>query len=201
MLPACNGEPRIFSDIFGGAHPVGIYSRGRKIRCDGAKPVCHNCSRRSENPQLCSYDSAPKRRGPDRIPGARQRSTSGAGERPRRRRRPPQVETGEQPFIASGSASQSPVDTKSSQFSPTATTFMTDAPGSHPDHHSGLQTLGHGQYSRHRQDLPELGGRPSMPGGLGAHYAQHHDFVGSSDSFADLNAAAHRAHADPSGRL
>lgn len=48
-------------------------SRTRKIRCDGAKPVCHNCSRRTTNNNECSYDPIPKRRGPDKTPGARQR--------------------------------------------------------------------------------------------------------------------------------
>jgi hypothetical protein len=52
-----------------------IHSRNRKIRCDGAKPVCHNCSRRtaSNSAGECSYDANPKRRGPDKTPGARQR--------------------------------------------------------------------------------------------------------------------------------
>lgn len=80
-------------------------SRTRKIRCDGAKPVCHNCTRRTaagpstngaspSNPSTsptatsplsatsptspdslgpCCYDTAPKRRGPDKNPGSRQR--------------------------------------------------------------------------------------------------------------------------------
>lgn len=45
-------------------------SRGRKIRCDGAKPKCYHCSRRQVN-QECTYDSIPKRRGPDRTQRAR----------------------------------------------------------------------------------------------------------------------------------
>lgn len=48
-------------------------SRTRKIRCDGAKPVCHNCGRRTTGDNECSYDAIPKRRGPDKTPGARQR--------------------------------------------------------------------------------------------------------------------------------
>lgn len=48
-------------------------SRNRKIRCDGAKPTCHNCTRRKNLTGPCCYDPAPKRRGPDRNPGARQR--------------------------------------------------------------------------------------------------------------------------------
>jgi Fungal Zn(2)-Cys(6) binuclear cluster domain len=46
-------------------------SRGRKIRCDSTRPVCNNCVRRSN---VCEYDAVPKRRGPDKRPGTRQRS-------------------------------------------------------------------------------------------------------------------------------
>ncbi|KIP08090.1 hypothetical protein PHLGIDRAFT_29730 [Phlebiopsis gigantea 11061_1 CR5-6] len=72
-----------------------VQCRTRKIRCDGAKPICLHCSRRSTtNPDdstLCTYDSAPKRRGPDKNPGSRQRisaheSTHGGKVRRRRRR-------------------------------------------------------------------------------------------------------------------
>ncbi|KAL0065315.1 hypothetical protein AAF712_007649 [Marasmius tenuissimus] len=45
--------------------------RGRKIRCDSTRPVCNNCVRRSNT---CEYDTVPKRRGPDKRPGTRQRS-------------------------------------------------------------------------------------------------------------------------------
>lgn len=64
-------------------------SRVRKIRCDGAKPVCFHCCQRGGNEQ-CSYDTLPKRRGPDRVQGARTRGTrpkEGDGVPPRRRRR------------------------------------------------------------------------------------------------------------------
>ncbi|OBZ70894.1 hypothetical protein A0H81_09169 [Grifola frondosa] len=63
--------------------------RNRKIGCDGARPMCRNCGRRADIGELCSYDPKPKRRGPDRQPGARKRSTTGvASDRlPRRRRR------------------------------------------------------------------------------------------------------------------
>ena len=51
-----------------------VQCRNRKIRCDGAKPVCHNCTKRSSSSEdACSYDAMPKRRGPDKLPGARQR--------------------------------------------------------------------------------------------------------------------------------
>ncbi|KAG1853089.1 hypothetical protein F4604DRAFT_2044544 [Suillus subluteus] len=45
--------------------------RARKIRCDSTRPICHNCVYRSNE---CQYDAAPKRRGPDKRPGTRQRS-------------------------------------------------------------------------------------------------------------------------------
>jgi len=51
--------------------PLCLYSRARKIRCDSTRPVCNNCVRRSNE---CQYDAAPKRRGPDKRPGTRQRS-------------------------------------------------------------------------------------------------------------------------------
>ncbi|KAF8137874.1 hypothetical protein K438DRAFT_2023529 [Mycena galopus ATCC 62051] len=44
--------------------------RSRKIRCDSTRPHCSNCSRRADK---CEYDPAPKRRGPDKKPGTRQR--------------------------------------------------------------------------------------------------------------------------------
>lgn len=57
------------------SRPLILYflSRNRKIRCDGAKPACHNCSKRNAANNDCDYDAIPKRRGPDRNPGARQR--------------------------------------------------------------------------------------------------------------------------------
>ncbi|KDQ27287.1 hypothetical protein PLEOSDRAFT_1076525 [Pleurotus ostreatus PC15] len=45
--------------------------RARKIRCDSTRPACNNCHRRSND---CQYDAVPKRRGPDKRPGTRQRS-------------------------------------------------------------------------------------------------------------------------------
>ena len=68
-----------------------FFSRTRKIRCDGAKPVCHNCGRRATGGNECNYDPVPKRRGPDKTPGARQRmardAKSDVESGPRRRRR------------------------------------------------------------------------------------------------------------------
>lgn len=65
--------------------------RNRKIKCDGVKPVCTNCHKKEFGPGpefqhllpesekyklangICLYDHIPKRRGPDRTPGARVR--------------------------------------------------------------------------------------------------------------------------------
>ncbi|KLO15216.1 kinase-like protein [Schizopora paradoxa] len=46
--------------------------RSRKLRCDGATPKCLSCTQR--HIELCDYEAASKRRGPDRLPGTRQRS-------------------------------------------------------------------------------------------------------------------------------
>nr|VWP02472.1 Zn(2)-C6 fungal-type domain-containing protein [Ganoderma boninense] len=54
--------------------------RARKIRCDSTRPFCHNCLRRNNE---CEYDAVPKRRGPDKRPGTRQRSC---------KKRPPDAE-------------------------------------------------------------------------------------------------------------
>lgn len=48
-----------------------VISRARKIRCDSTRPNCNNCVRRSDG---CEYDEKPRRRGPDKRPGTRQRS-------------------------------------------------------------------------------------------------------------------------------
>ncbi|KAJ7613428.1 hypothetical protein FB45DRAFT_938338 [Roridomyces roridus] len=50
--------------------------RMRKIRCDSTRPECSNCQRREEQ---CEYDPAPKRRGPDKRLGTRQRSSKPRG--------------------------------------------------------------------------------------------------------------------------
>ncbi|KAJ7624638.1 hypothetical protein FB45DRAFT_923919 [Roridomyces roridus] len=63
--------------------------RGRKIRCDSNRPSCNNCVRRKNE---CIYDAAPKRRGPDKRPGTRQRtckkrSADGSSPPPAKRKR------------------------------------------------------------------------------------------------------------------
>ncbi|KAJ7176007.1 hypothetical protein C8R46DRAFT_1080390 [Mycena filopes] len=81
--PTTQGKPRAR------VYVACIQCRNRKIRCDGAKPVCHNCGKRSSGGNECNYDPLPKRRGPDKTPGARQRvarKSSEGGTRSRRRR-------------------------------------------------------------------------------------------------------------------
>ena len=84
-----------------------LSSRGRKIRCDGAKPACHHCCQRAGNEQ-CTYDPLPKRRGPDRVQGARTRAPRpGEGDAApprRRRRRPATVDQGAAPPQEAGSS-------------------------------------------------------------------------------------------------
>ncbi|KAM6494149.1 hypothetical protein JOM56_010510 [Amanita muscaria] len=86
--PTTQGKPRCR------VYVACLQCRTRKIRCDGAKPVCHNCKRRACLD--CEYDTSPKRRGPDKTPGARQRIARelrlGNPELPRRRRRTQQAE-------------------------------------------------------------------------------------------------------------
>ena len=57
------------------ADPARACSRVRKLRCDGAKPVCYQCQRAEG--ALCQYDPNPKRRGQDKA----QRTRSAIGNR------------------------------------------------------------------------------------------------------------------------
>ncbi|KAJ6525304.1 hypothetical protein DFH09DRAFT_936753 [Mycena vulgaris] len=66
--PTTQGKPRAR------VYVACIQCRTRKIRCDGAKPICHNCGKRASGGSECNYDPLPKRRGPDKTPGARQRA-------------------------------------------------------------------------------------------------------------------------------
>ena len=52
-----------------------IYSRVRKMKCDGAHPACSNCQRAAHQGVECHYESEPGRRGPDQ--GQRVRSPPG----------------------------------------------------------------------------------------------------------------------------
>ncbi|KAJ3777956.1 hypothetical protein FB446DRAFT_715701 [Lentinula raphanica] len=65
--PTTQGKPRAR------VYVACIQCRNRKIRCDGVKPICYNCGRKSGGGTDCNYDAAPRRRGPDKTPGARQR--------------------------------------------------------------------------------------------------------------------------------
>ncbi|KAL4264772.1 Zn(2)-C6 fungal-type domain-containing protein [Pleurotus pulmonarius] len=41
------------------------FCRGRKLRCDGGRPSCYNCTQRNKE---CAYEAQPRRRGPGRAP-------------------------------------------------------------------------------------------------------------------------------------
>lgn len=43
-----------------------VICRGRKLRCDGARPACHTCARLGHN---CSYDNVRKKSGPKKGHG------------------------------------------------------------------------------------------------------------------------------------
>lgn len=65
-----------FLDIF--SRLTTTDSRSRKLRCDRLKPQCHHCIRRNRRipgHSVCEYEDVPRRRGPDRVPGARTRTT------------------------------------------------------------------------------------------------------------------------------
>lgn len=49
-------------------------SRVRKGKCDGSLPICVQCQTRGIE---CVYDPRPNQRGPDKIPGARNRLPNG----------------------------------------------------------------------------------------------------------------------------
>ncbi|KAG1751133.1 hypothetical protein EDB19DRAFT_1903991 [Suillus lakei] len=53
------------------------FCRGRKLRCDGTKPSCANCSTRTLD---CVYEDHPRRRGPGKAPkGSRTKKSEGKG--------------------------------------------------------------------------------------------------------------------------
>ncbi|KAL1745124.1 hypothetical protein HDZ31DRAFT_37115 [Schizophyllum fasciatum] len=57
------------------------FCRGRKLRCDGDKPVCGNCNSRGN---VCTYRSSPRRRGPGKVSKAekaRRKAESSMAER------------------------------------------------------------------------------------------------------------------------
>ena len=99
---------------------VAVPSRARKIRCDGAKPICCNCQKRSSNVDQCSYDSGPNRRGPDkgRRGRAAGRALPPATSRAPRRARSPQ-EAGPQDASESEAAAED-MDTSSGPDEPSS---------------------------------------------------------------------------------
>ncbi|KAJ3773212.1 hypothetical protein FB446DRAFT_13305 [Lentinula raphanica] len=52
------------------------FCRGRKLRCDGARPSCSNCETRDN--QVCVYQSYPRRRGPGKAPKGQRKKKSAA---------------------------------------------------------------------------------------------------------------------------
>ncbi|KAJ7245044.1 hypothetical protein B0H12DRAFT_1220855, partial [Mycena haematopus] len=99
--PTTQGKPRAR------VYVACLQCRTRKIRCDGAKPVCHNCGKRASGNTECNYDPLPKRRGPDKTPGARQRVARREGG-PRTRRRTSSSDAQDYMPNKSGSQPQQP---------------------------------------------------------------------------------------------
>ncbi|KAF8887164.1 hypothetical protein BD779DRAFT_1528462 [Infundibulicybe gibba] len=134
--PTTQGKPRTR------VYVACLQCRTRKIRCDGAKPVCHNCGRRN-NGSECNYDRVPKRRGPDKTPGARQRMAratkdeeSGVFPIRRRRRRPNTSDILHQEPKTAGT------NDTSSQSPPFETNFHPDVPLSPASLGEGIPSLG-----------------------------------------------------------
>lgn len=113
---------------------LSLYSRTRKIRCDGAKPACHNCSRRTTGSKdECSYDPVPKRRGPDKTPGARQRmarDSRGDSEAPSAKRRRRRDTSATDVTSVSASSSGSGPMTPRVEFSAVQSIALAPPPGS-----------------------------------------------------------------------
>ncbi|KAI0334961.1 hypothetical protein GY45DRAFT_1317409 [Cubamyces sp. BRFM 1775] len=55
--PTARGNDRI--RVYVACHEC----RARKVRCDGAKPVCFQCQKRPSESGACTYDTAPNRKG------------------------------------------------------------------------------------------------------------------------------------------
>ncbi|KAI0675013.1 hypothetical protein C8Q78DRAFT_1162108 [Trametes maxima] len=77
--PTARGNDRI--RVYVACHEC----RARKIRCDGAKPMCVQCQKRPSDTGACTYDAAPNRRGNDRRGRGTSRATPGAKAGKRRR--------------------------------------------------------------------------------------------------------------------
>ncbi|KAI0829653.1 hypothetical protein BC628DRAFT_1314422 [Trametes gibbosa] len=77
--PTARGNDRI--RVYVACHEC----RTRKIRCDGAKPICVQCQKRPPASGVCSYDAAPNRKGFDRRGKGASRRTPGATSTKRQR--------------------------------------------------------------------------------------------------------------------
>ncbi|EIW63043.1 uncharacterized protein TRAVEDRAFT_69195 [Trametes versicolor FP-101664 SS1] len=77
--PTARGNDRI--RVYVACHEC----RSRKIRCDGAKPICVQCQKRPPTSGACSYDAAPNRKGHDRRGKGTSRSAPGPSAAKRRR--------------------------------------------------------------------------------------------------------------------
>ncbi|OCB87151.1 hypothetical protein A7U60_g5665 [Sanghuangporus baumii] len=134
--------------------------RSRKIRCDGAKPMCFNCNQRGTG--ICEFDPVPKRRGPDRQPGARQRH--GKVPSPRRRRRTRSDKEEETP----GTPARSPLylaTRPGSDFANVSSNDQNTTWACIPSSPSSASTNGHGR----GPDQP-------VPGSSGSDASQPHDY-------------------------
>ncbi|CAK5284071.1 unnamed protein product [Mycena citricolor] len=134
-----------------------LQCRQRKIRCDGAKPNCFNCSKRATESNECTYDALPKRRGPDKTPGARQRIVrqDGVTEAPRRRRRSAGTHTRSPADI--GVRSHTAVSRRPVSFSP--------PPSSEHTHSSDDYLAGHEASVDHPYGRAGASNRPSSSDG------------------------------------
>ena len=137
-------------------------SRARKIRCDSTRPSCNNCTRRQNE---CQYDAVPKRRGPDKRPGTRQRSckkrpsdgTTPAKKKPKKGSVSVTIPSSDSGLISSaGSGLLSPV----SALSPTSVESMHMS-------HSGVKSEGADELDVHEMNSRSRNGISSPEDGLG----------------------------------
>ncbi|THH18643.1 hypothetical protein EW146_g2361 [Bondarzewia mesenterica] len=110
--------------------------RARKIRCDSTRPECNNCLRRNNE---CVYDAAPKRRGPDKRPGTRQRSckkrpADGSAPHPKKKRK---ADTVNEP-LASSATGLKPDILQLSVHAPVLDTAVSDQNALHVAHSSSF---------------------------------------------------------------
>ncbi|KAI8993760.1 hypothetical protein BD414DRAFT_480378 [Trametes punicea] len=78
--PTARGNDRI--RVYVACHEC----RARKVRCDGAKPICFQCQKRPTAVGACTYDAMPNRRGHDRRSKGRAKAADDGAQPPKRRR-------------------------------------------------------------------------------------------------------------------